>query len=312
MFALQFRPKTLNEVIGNEHIKRALSKYFDTNTIPQTIQLVGQAGAGKTTIARIVASQLNADIVEHDCGRNGDINKIKELMQHSEYSALFSDKKVIILDEVHKLSKEAQQVLLKSTEEPSKDTYFILCTSEPEKLIPALKTRGITFKVEPVGIEGVREAYKRILSTTRITLEGGSSDWDKVIEAAEGSLRNVFNTLDKIVASGEISEGGVFLTTKVLDKLLGNVSEDDTFMDEGMPLPQAVIRKDLSAALEAVAQAKKEKREPMPTLIGLYNYLKKAQLTRAKHILADIAQILSEPEKANSWYSVEYVLLKHL
>lgn len=312
MFADEFRPKNLDEVIGNEHIKASLKKYFDSGEIPHTLQFHGQFGAGKTTLARIVASQLKADVTEHDCGANGEINKIRSIVEQSEYSALFSDNKVIILDEVHKLSKEAQNVLLKSAEEPSPHTYFILCTSEPEKLIPALRSRGVSFTVEPVGVDGVREAYRRVMRKAKINLEGKAEDWDKVVESAAGSLRNVYNTLDKMFAAGEKDDtGGLYISTALLDKLLGRVDEDYT-MDETMPLPQAVIKKDLTAALEAIAAAKKEKREPMPTLIGLYNYLKKARLLQKKTFLADAAEILSQPEKANSWYSLEYLVLKHL
>lgn len=316
MFADKFRPEKLQDVIGNAHIKASLQKYFDTKTIPHTIQFHGQYGAGKTTLARIVANELGAsanDTIEHDCGANGEINKIKNIVEQSDYGALFGTVKVIILDEVHKLSKEAQTVLLKRTEEPAEGTYFIICTSEPDKLIPALKSRGISFTVEPVNIEGVREAYRRVMSTAKLVLEGKADDWDKVISASEGSLRVVYNILDKMVSAGDVQPDGTrFISTAVLDKLLGYVNEDYE-MEETMPLPQAVIKRNLSQAFVAIAEAKKEKREPMPTLIGLYNYLKKARLNKTTQpMLADMAEILSQPERANNWYSLEYLILKYI
>lgn len=312
MFSDRFRPKTLQEVIGNDSVRQSLENYLSNGNLPHTLLLEGQYGGGKTTIARIIADRLNATVTEHDCGADGDIGRIREIVDSADYGALFSDKKVIILDEVQKLSAAAQQVLLKTTEEPGEDLYYIMCTTDPEKISPALKSRAVRLKITPVNREGIRSAYRRVREETNITLEGGTEDWDKIIESSEGSLRVVYNTLDKVVAAGEKRADGVYVSTATLDSLLGILSEEDTGFTDSMPLPQAFMRKELIPALEAISQAKKDKKEPMGTLLGLYNYLKKAKLKQSQAVLADMAEILMDPVRANNWYALEFIALKHL
>lgn len=313
MFSDILRPKTLDEVIGNDHIKRALAGYFATGNLPHTILLDGKYGSGKTTLARIIASQLNVqNPQEHDCGANGDISYIRDIVDQSEYLPIWDQNKVIILDEVHKLSKAAQDVLLKTTEKPAEDTYFILCTSEPHKITPALKSRCVTFTVQPVGIEGIREAYVKVMKHGKLTLAGGKSDWDLVLSKSEGSLRVVYNLLDKMYAAADLQDNGTrILPTGVLESLLDITDEDIYTFSDTAPLPNAFLAGNLEAALAAVEASKREKREPMPTLTGLYNYLKKARLVEKRAALADIAILLADPEKANTWYAVEHIIFKH-
>lgn len=313
MFVDKFRPKNLSEIIGNDSVRASLEKYLANGNLPHTLLLEGQYGGGKTSIARILGAELNATVIEHDCGADGDIARIREVVDSADYGALFSDVKVIILDEVQKLSAAAQQVLLKTTEDPGQDLYYIMCTTDSDKISPALKSRAVRFKITPVNREGIRAAYRRIKSEINITLEGGADDWEKIIDASEGSLRVVYNTLDKVVAAGQPQDGGVYVSTDVLDNLLGLLSDEDSeSMTDSMPLPQAFMRANLTGAMEAIAQAKKEKREPMGTLIGLYNYLKKANMSKSKMLLADTAEILMDPVKANTWYALEYLALKYL
>ena len=264
-----------------------------------------------TSVARIIGTMLNAEVVEHDCGKDGDISTIRGVVEGAAYSSLFSESKVIILDEVHKLSKPAQDVLLKTTEDTPDSVYFILCTSESQNIIAPLKSRGVTFTVKPVDVDGIRAAYKRVMAVGKIDLQGGSDDWNAIISKSEGSLRVVYNMLDKIYASAEVKpDGSRYLATDTLYNLLGLFKEE--VMDETQPLPKAVLSGSSTEALAAIAAAKKDKSSCMGTMIGLYNYLKKAAPKKLRPMLVDMAYLLIEPEKANNWYSLEYLVLKHL
>jgi DNA polymerase-3 subunit gamma/tau len=313
MFADQMRPQTFEEVIGNDHIKSALKGYFAKGNLPHTILLDGQFGSGKTTIARLIAAALGSQqVTEHDCGANGDINTIREIVDNASYTALWGETKVIILDEVHKLSKAAQDVLLKTTEEPVDGTYFILCTSQSQDIIAALRSRCVTFTVKPVDVDGIRAAYKRILSVGKLVLEGGTSDWDSIIAKSEGSLRVVYNMLDKVYASAEIQpDGSRLLSTATLYDLLGLFKEEE--FDDTQPLPKAVMSGNTQEALNAIAASRKDKKATgMGTMIGLYNYLKKAQPKKFRGMLTEMAFLLLDPEKANNWYALEYLVLKYV
>ena len=178
------RPKTLDELIGNEHIRKILKGQFESGNVSHTFLLVGGYGRGKTTIARIIANSLHAEIIEHDAGAKSDIDTIREVVASSYSTSIFSDKKVYIFDEVHKLSKDAQTVLLKVTEEPPEDVYFILSTSESDKVIPALASRAIKLEVEPLTVDGVRQLVARVTDKFRLVVEN-RQDWMKVERGAK-------------------------------------------------------------------------------------------------------------------------------
>ena len=113
--AESLRPLTLSDVIGNTHITKPLLKQLETGTLSQSLLLHGSFGTGKTTIVRCLATALNADVTELDCGSDGGIDKIRSLVvDSSRYSSLVAPKKLFVLDEVHQLSAAAFTALLKT------------------------------------------------------------------------------------------------------------------------------------------------------------------------------------------------------
>lgn len=308
MLADEFRPETLDEVIGNEQIKTILKSQFESGNIAHTILLQGQFGAGKTSIARLIAKQLDAELIEHNCGANGDIDAIRAIVNDSQLGSLFVDRKVIVLDEVHKVSVAAQNVLLKDTEEPNRNTFWILSTSEPDKIIAALKSRCMILEVEPVDADGIRAAVKRVTTAYNITVED-RNDWWKLVERSQKSLRVVYNLMEKLIAAAEKKSDGLYLSTHVFNLVIGDKEEE---MTELSNLPVAFMQHKLLDALKALEESKADKsRTPFGTLVGLYNFLKKSP-EKNRATLLTLSEILAKKELTSDWYAVEMVIWKHV
>ncbi len=151
--ALDYRPKSLDDVIGNEPILKSISALLarEQKAIPHTWMLTGPSGCGKTTIGRIIATELGcdeADYLEVDSADFRGIDMVRELRKKMQYKPRKGAVSVYLLDECHKLSNDAQNALLKALEEPPPHVFFILCTTNPEKLIKTIHTRCQKFEVQ--------------------------------------------------------------------------------------------------------------------------------------------------------------------
>lgn len=299
------RPSTLDELIGNNHIKSVLRTQFAGNNISHTFIITGKYGSGKTTIARIIANKLDAQVIEHDAGAKSDIETIRDIVGSMYTTSIFSDRKAYIFDEVHKLSKDAQNVLLKVSEEPPEGVYILLCTSEADKLIPALASRGVKLEVKPVDLDGIREAVKRVTEKFKLVVED-RKDWFKLVDKSEGSLRVVYNTLQRLLDAGERKENGsIFLSTAAFDEQLREAEE----IDEESSLVKAVIAKDIVSIIKSVDLERKRGAKSYETALGLYRYIRRFPQNK-KGILTDLAYILATGQ-ANTWEGLEWALFKN-
>jgi DNA polymerase-3 subunit gamma/tau len=306
--AEKMRPKNLDEVIGNEHIVSALKKQFETNSLSQTILFTGDAGQGKTTFAKIIASTLSAEIVEIDCGSDGGIENIRELVDSVSLTSLFSKSKIFILDEVHALSKPGQSALLKTLEDPQKNVHFVLLTTDPNKVLKTIRTRCVEYQTLPANVEQIGIAVKRVETIYGVRFENRSDLWS-LVEQAKGSLRQVYSFMEKLVA---VSEESGIIRSEMFHRVLGKSMEE---VDEH--LPKYFLSKDFISALALVSNLKKEGGNPTGTLIGVYNYLKVVFL-KGGHVLSKEEKLmmseLSEKiaQKEVSWETVESLIWKHI
>jgi DNA polymerase-3 subunit gamma/tau len=300
------RPSSLDELIGNEHIKAVLRGQFIENNVSHTFLITGKYGAGKTTIARIIANKLEAQVNEHDAGSLSDIETIRALVSDSYNTSIFADKKVYIIDEIHKLSKAAQTVFLKVAEEPPEGVYFIFCTSEPEGIIEPLVSRCVKLEVEPVGISGMRTAVQRVMSKLGIEVED-RQDWLKVVEQSEESLRVLYNHIERLYAAGIKQGEKTILSKDVFDSLI----RGENVMDEETPLISVLLKKDIRGIIKAVDKERKDGKKAYETTLGLYRYLRRAMPEKKKELLVDLAFILYDKDRANSWEGLEWALFKN-
>jgi DNA polymerase-3 subunit gamma/tau len=221
--AERMRPKTLNEVIGNLHIVKPLRKQLETGTLSQTMMITGQFGSGKTTIAKIIASELDAEVYEIDCGSDGGVDRMREIVDSAYVSSLFSKNKVFILDEVHGLSKQAQSALLKTLEEAKVGVYFILLTTEEKKILPTIRSRCVVYETDAANKEDIGIAVHRVLKEFNLTVENMADFWS-VVYQSEGSLRQVYSLMEKLVASADEDS---FISSEVFKSVLKDSSSEE-------------------------------------------------------------------------------------
>lgn len=208
----KYRSKRLAEIVGQEHITSTLSRALQTDKISHAYLFTGPRGVGKTSIARILAHELNGfaytddaahlDIIEIDAASNRRIDEIRDLRERVHTAPTSGKYKVYIIDEVHMLTKEAFNALLKTLEEPPAHVIFILATTEAHKLPDTIVSRTQRFAFKPIAAtDAVRHlqsiAHSEQLQTTPEALE-------LIAQAGGGSFRDSISLLDQLSATGTV------------------------------------------------------------------------------------------------------------
>lgn len=202
----KYRSKSLEEIVGQPHITTTLRNSLNSETISHAYLFTGPKGVGKTSIARILAHEVNGlpydddsmhlDIIEIDAASNRRIDEIRELRERVHTAPTSAKYKVYIIDEVHMLTKEAFNALLKTLEEPPAHVIFILATTESHKLPDTIVSRTQRFTFKPVGEQAVIDHLRFIASEESVTI---TDDALKLIAAhGGGSFRDSIGLLDQI------------------------------------------------------------------------------------------------------------------
>lgn len=235
------RPKSLSEIIGQEHVTDTLRRALEQGTVSHAYLLTGPKGVGKTSIARILAYAVNGlpydeegthlDIIEIDAASNRRIDEIRELKERVNIAPTSAKYKVYIIDEVHMLTKEAFNALLKTLEEPPAHAIFILATTESHKVPETIISRTQRFTFKPVVPEKVVEHLKQIAKKEKIQID--EEALGLIAAHGEGSFRDSISLLDQIrhvkerISRGDVQQALGQAPIELLEELLTALSAQD-------------------------------------------------------------------------------------
>ncbi len=246
VLARKWRPKTFGQLVGQDHVVKALRNALTQQRLHHAYLFTGTRGVGKTTIARILAKALNCetgitatpcgtcgacteidqgrfvDMLEVDAATNTKVEEMRELLDQAQYMPVSGRFKVYIIDEVHMLSRSAFNSMLKTLEEPPEHVKFILATTDPQKVPVTVLSRCLQFNLKQMSTDGISGHLAHVLKEENIEFE--ASALDVLARAARGSMRDSLSLLDQAIAYG----GGKVERAQV-SAMLGAVDHDYLF-----------------------------------------------------------------------------------
>ena len=281
----KYRPQTFNEVVGQDHIVKTLINQIKFDKISHAYLFTGSRGTGKTSIAKIFARAINCtnlkdgspcgecdvckslegtniDVLEIDAASNNGVDEIRELREKVKYPPVVGRYKVYIIDEVHMLSISAFNALLKTLEEPPKQTVFVLATTEVHKLPATILSRCIRFDFKLVPLDILTNHLNNILTKEGVKFEDTAVN--VIARAGEGSVRDTLSIADRCVSFA----GDNLTYQKVIDVL--GVSERDILIK----LTDIILKKDTGNALVLLDNVLSSGKRPLVFSNDLISYFR--------------------------------------
>lgn len=226
--ARKYRPKSFNEVVGQEVITSTLENAVKNNQLSQALLFTGPRGVGKTSCARILAKMINADkitsesdysfnIFELDAASNNGVDGIRNLTDQIRIPPQIGNFKVYIIDEVHMLSSSAFNAFLKTLEEPPRHCVFILATTEKHKIIPTILSRCQIYDFKRISVDDISSYLINISKKEKVKYEKNAIQF--IAKKANGSMRDALQIYDRILSSknNEVSIASVMENLNILD-----------------------------------------------------------------------------------------------
>ncbi|MDM7322578.1 MAG: DNA polymerase III subunit gamma/tau [Gammaproteobacteria bacterium] len=293
VLARKWRPRRFEDMVGQEHVLRALTSALDEGRLHHAYLFSGTRGVGKTTVARIFAKALNCergvsshpcgecmacrsidegrfvDLIEVDAASRTGVDDTRELLDNVQYAPSAGRYKVYLIDEVHMFSKSSFNALLKTLEEPPPHVKFLLATTDPQKLPVTVLSRCLHFHLKALSRRMIHDRLANVLKAENIAFDDGALQL--LARAADGSLRDALSLLDQAIAYGQ-----------------GRVSEEEVSAMLGLTseariraLMEALIAQDPPALFDAIgqlAQGAPDYAEVLAELLGLLHAIAVYQL----------------------------------
>jgi len=194
-----YRPRKLSQVYGQKDAVAILTKKIERKELPHALILCGPSGCGKTTIARILRRPLECDKAEFrelNCADTRGLDTIREIRSRMNLAPLRGKSKIYLLDEVHMLTKESQNALLKMLEDTPKHVYFQLCTTEPQKLIKTIHTRSTIVQVKSLSDGELEKLLDYVCTQEKIHIS--EEVLARIVQFSDGSARQALVLLDQV------------------------------------------------------------------------------------------------------------------
>jgi DNA polymerase-3 subunit gamma/tau len=293
----RFRPQRFDEVRGQEHVCLALCNAVRDGRVSHAYLMSGPRGTGKTSTARILAKALNCaapvdgepcgvcascveiargtslDVHELDAASNNGVDAMRELVSHAALGTP-GRWKVYIVDEVHMLSTAASNALLKTLEEPPAHVVFVLATTDPQKVLPTIRSRTQHLEFRLLGPDNLAELLRDVRKAAGLDVDDGSLDL--AVRRGRGSARDALSALDQVASGGVVDDDGVVI----------------------LELAESLAERDAGRALAAVEQASAAGRDPQRLAVELADTVRQAFLSIVAPDLVTLVEAEREPVAA--------------
>lgn len=291
----KYRPQTIEQIVGQEHIKRALTNAIQMDRISHAYLFTGPRGTGKTSTARIFAKSLNCekgptitpcnecencrnitnsvpiDVIEIDAASNRSVNDADEIIQKVALAPVNSRYKIYIIDEVHMLTNQAFNALLKTLEEPPKNVIFILATTEVHKVLDTIKSRCQRFDFKRITTEDISKHLRYISDKEGINITDDALSY--IAQNSAGGMRDSIALLDQLSVLNSTDSA---IDVDDINRLLGRLSFDSL-----SSLFEKIAQSNQNGALEILNSIYNQGNEPSQILSNFLEYLRSALIIKS-------------------------------
>lgn len=314
-----FRPQRFYEVVGQEHISRTLINAIKQNRVAHAYLFCGPRGTGKTSSAKILAKAVNClnltdgepcnecincqainagnflDVLEIDAASNRGIDEIRDIRDKVKFAPSQGKVKVYIIDEVHMLTSEAFNALLKTLEEPPSHVLFILATTEAQKIPLTILSRCQRFDYRKISTNEIKEHLLTIIAQEGITIEEGALN--TISRKAAGGMRDAISVLDQCIAFA-----GNNIKSEHVEKVLGTLGEEQI-----LKISDAIVKSDVGTAISLLneyLQSGKDVKQVTRDLMEFYRQVMLLKLATSSELITINEEILPQVKEQASFLSM--------